>query len=147
MTAPRCLATGIDADFRFSPTSRSRENGCNSVSLGTRRPELGGISDSPRAEPAPAAFLDSRTGIPHPRPLSGNLVGPSLKAGKPLFERGNSGPKIIPACRQCSGEDRIRSVEGVKHPRAFLCRGNVGVEKLGASIEISDECTDPGHFP
>jgi hypothetical protein len=36
MTAPRCLVTPIDADFRFSVTSRSRENGCNSVSSGTR---------------------------------------------------------------------------------------------------------------
>ena len=35
-TAPRCLVTAIDADFHFSPTSRSRENGCNSVSSGTR---------------------------------------------------------------------------------------------------------------
>jgi hypothetical protein len=75
------------------------------------------------------------------------MGGPSLKAGKPLFERGDGGLKIVPACHQGSGEDGIRSVAGVKHLRAFLFRGNIAVEKLGASIEISDERTDPGHFP
>ena len=68
-----------------------------------------------------------------PAPLSGNVVGPSLKAGKPLFERGDGDPKIVPALRQRRSEDRIS--------------GNVLVEKLGASIEIADECTDPCHFP
>ena len=73
--------------------------------------------------------------------------GSSLKVGKPLFERRDGGLKIVPACRQFSGEDRICSVEGVKHLRAFLFRCNVVVEKLDASIEISDECTNLCRFP
>jgi hypothetical protein len=38
-------------------------------------------------------------------------------------------------------------VRGFKHPRALLLRGNVLVEKLGASIEIANQCRDPGHVP
>ena len=83
---------------------------------------------SPRPERAPAAFLDSVKGV---------------KTCKPLFERGDGGPQIIPARRQRSSEDRIRMVRGVKHPRALLLRGNVLVEKLSALIEIADQCGDP----
>jgi hypothetical protein len=36
MTEPRFLAEPLRAHLRFSPTSRPRENGCNSVSSGTR---------------------------------------------------------------------------------------------------------------
>jgi hypothetical protein len=45
--------------------------------------------------------------------------------------------------------DEIQDVKVTKDKRlrAFLLRGNVVFEKLGASIEISDECTDPGYFP
>ena len=80
-------------------------------------------------------------------PLSGNVVGPSVKACKQFFERGDGGLELVPSYRQCSGDERIRSVERVKHPRALLFRGNVVVEKSGASIEVSDECTNPRHVP
>ena len=48
MTAPRCLVAAIDADLRFGLTSRSRENGCNSVSSGTRSRPGGSLSGPPR---------------------------------------------------------------------------------------------------
>jgi hypothetical protein len=48
MTAPRCLVAAIDADLRFGLTSRSRENGCNSVSSGTRSCPGGSLSGPPR---------------------------------------------------------------------------------------------------
>jgi hypothetical protein len=69
----------------------------------------------------------------HPGPLSRTLVSPPLKAGKPLFQRGDGGPKIVSTHRERCSEARIRC--------------NVVIEKLGPSIEIFDECTDTGHFP
>jgi hypothetical protein len=51
MTAPRCLVAAIDADLRFGLTSRSRENGCNSVSSGTRSRPGGSLSGPPRFVP------------------------------------------------------------------------------------------------
>ena len=60
-----------------------------------------------------------------------------VKTCKPLFERGDGGPQIIPARRQRSSEDRIRRVQGVKYLIALLLRGNILVEELGMSIEIA----------
>jgi hypothetical protein len=51
MTAPRCLVAAIDADLRFGLTSRSRENGCNSVSSGTRSRPGSSLSGPPRFVP------------------------------------------------------------------------------------------------
>jgi hypothetical protein len=48
MTAPRCLVAAIDADLRFRLTSRSRENGSNRVSSGTRCRPGGSLSGPPR---------------------------------------------------------------------------------------------------
>jgi hypothetical protein len=80
---------------------------------------------------SPAAFLESCRGVGFgPAPRGPNWLP---KTGKSLFQHDDGGPKIVPTRRQRCSEARIR--------------GNVVFEKLGASVEISDECTDPCHFP
>jgi hypothetical protein len=68
----------------------------------------------PRVDAEPASAPSQTRGQGTPRPLSGNLVGPFLKVGKPLFECGDGGLRIVPACHRGSREDRIRIVDGVR---------------------------------
>ena len=48
-----------------------------------------------------------------------------LDRRKALFERSNGVPKIVPACCQRRGEDRIRGVGAIRHPRSLLFGGSV----------------------
>ena len=93
MTEPRFLAEPLRAHLRFSPTSRPRENGCNSVSSGTRsRPGGSHKHDMSKEDCKPlqliasAHRLRSRT---HNGGQSG--LGCQVKAAKTLMRSRSAG--------------------------------------------------------
>src|ERR1700730_2195694 len=70
-----------------------------------------------------------------------------LDRRKALFKRSNGVPKIVPACCQRRGEDRIRGVGAIRHPRSLLFGGNVAIEELNSPIEVDNHLPDLCHSP
>src|ERR1700736_386702 len=70
-----------------------------------------------------------------------------LDRRKALFKRSNSVPKIVPACCQRRGEDRIRGVGAIRHPRSLLFGGNVAIEELNSPIEVDNHLPDLRRLP
>jgi hypothetical protein len=85
-------------------------------------------------EDAHAQLQGSAAAVTTPSQLSGHI-----RFGQPALQHRDRGQEIAASGSQISSKDRVRAIGGIGDTRPLLLLLDVGVEKLNAPTQITDE--------